>query len=88
MRDLRFKLKLMVDDDKEKSGQLERLEETLNEYKDLIVKVENEIGKERVDELRNGKNGVATQNGTSSMTEQRANEVSPKSQESQVCTIL
>lgn len=85
LHDLHLRLKMMVEADEEKNSRIERLEAENHDYKNLLAKVMHEIGAERLEELKDSKNGAVTP--AKSNQPIRTNEVSPPSQ-SAVCVIL
>lgn len=85
IRDLHLRVKMMAEADQKKNSRVEQLEKEVHNYRSLVAKVEQELGSERLAELRDNKNGAAKQ--PTSRQPVKTNEIAPP-QESQVCTIL
>lgn len=90
LEDMKLRLRLMVKGDEEKSRQIESMEETLMNYKVLMQCIEQDIGQERLDILKEKSHAHLAEDGGKQYQEYRANQVYPDSQiqQSKVCVIL
>lgn len=89
VKDLQHKIKRLTQDDEVKTQRVAQLEAERAQHERLMSQLENEIGKERLDALRQhgSSNGVA-HNSQSDRSRPRSNAVNPDVPQSSVCVIL
>ncbi|XP_067937690.1 putative leucine-rich repeat-containing protein DDB_G0290503 isoform X2 [Watersipora subatra] len=89
IQELHMKVKKLTQEDELKVRRVGHLEEELQQNNRLISLLEAEVGKERVDSLRQHGNSNGTAHaGIEGRARVRDNEVNPNTQQSKVCIIL